>query len=125
MDKLIEGLIGSVFGIAIAVALAALYGAGWLVYKLFELAIIPLCGWLWGEAVEGGRCLLAWHRAVTWRRRVLRVHRETLAAIDDARHEQVALARLAAAALEQQQLTLTVGQTAAVRPAVRMVVRVE
>jgi hypothetical protein len=125
MDKLIEGLIGSVFGIAIAVGLAALYGAGWLIYKLFEYGIIPLGRWLWAEAIEGGRAFLAWHRAVTWRRRVLRIHREALAAIDEARREQVALARLAATALEQQQLALTAGRTAAVPPAVRMTVRVK
>ena len=55
---------------------------------------------------------------------MVRAHNEAIRAIDAARHEQVALTRAAIDAIERQQLLLTANQTAAVRPADRVAVRV-
>ncbi|NLX42475.1 MAG: hypothetical protein GXY79_03250 [Chloroflexi bacterium] len=102
MDDLIEGLIGTGIGVALVVAFGAIYAAGWLVYKLFEVILIPLCCELAEEADKGLKRLAAWHHRVTWRRRMVRAHNETIAAIDAVRSQQVALTRVRLEALERQ-----------------------
>jgi len=126
MDDLIEGLIGTGIGIALVVAFGAVYAVGWLIYKLFEVILIPLCCELVEEAGKGLKRLAAWHHDVTWRRRMVRAHNETIAAIDAVRSQQVALTRERLEALERQHelqqrpQTRTAAATAAVPSAVRV-----
>ena len=124
MDDFIGALVGSVLGIALLLALGGVIAVGWLIYKFCELVLPPLF-----EALEEGceaaeRRISAWWREVTWKRRVMRLQNETIAAIDASRREQVALTRAALETVERQHLALTAGRTTAVRSADRVAVRV-
>jgi hypothetical protein len=124
MDDLIDGLVGSVVGIVLALAIGAIFLVGWLLYKFCELVLPPLCEALAEGCAWAARRISAWWREITWRRRVLRAHREAIQAIEATRREQVALTRAALDALERQQVGLTAARTAAVRSADRSAVRV-
>ena len=102
MDDFIGALIGTGVGIALAVALGAALAAGWLLYKLFELVLIPFCAWLIDQVEEGCRRLGVWHHERTWRQRMQRIRNETEAAIDALCDEQVLLAQVQMEALERQ-----------------------
>jgi len=126
MDDLIEVLIGTGIGIVLVVAFGAVYAVGWLVYKLFEVLLIPLCCALVEEADKGLKSLAAWHHDVTWRRRMVRAHNETIRAIDAVRSQQVALTRVRLETLERQHVLQqqsqhrTADATATVPSAVRV-----
>jgi hypothetical protein len=128
MDDLIEALVGSVVGIVFALAIGAIFLAGWLIYKFCELVLPPLFEALAEGCAAAERRIAAWWRELTWKRRMVRAHNETIRAIDKVRQEQVGRARAAVAAVERQQLALTAGRTtggtAAVRSADRVAVRV-
>jgi hypothetical protein len=118
MDDLIEGLVGSVFGIVLLLALGAVFGAGWLLYKFCEVVLPPLFELLADLCTQGWRRLAAWYRAVTWKRRMVRAHDEAIREIAATRRQQVALCQAAVEALESMEMP-TASQTAAVRVAVR------
>ncbi len=122
MDDLIEGLIGTGVGLALIIAVAGLYAAGWLIYKLFEYVLIPLFQWLWEGAFEGWSELKAWYIEVTWRQRSDHMRREALATMDAIREQHVAEARAQLAALSRQNLPL-LDRTAERTPVVRTAVR--
>lgn len=102
MDDLIEALIGTGFGIALVVAFGALFAAGWLLYKFFEVVLIPFCAWLIDQVEEGCRRLGVWHHERTWRQRMQCTHDETITAIDALCEEQVLLAQQQMDVIEQQ-----------------------
>jgi uncharacterized membrane protein len=77
----------------LSLAAASAYAAGWLLYQLCAQVFIPLFAWLWREGEKAAERLHVWYREVTWRRRMLRMHNETLDAIDAVRERQVALLR--------------------------------
>jgi len=91
-----------------------------------EVLLIPMCCGLVEEADKGLKRLAAWHHDVTWRRRMVRAHNETISAIDAVRSQQVTLTRVRLEALErqhelqQQPQNRTAGGTAAVPSAVRV-----
>jgi hypothetical protein len=84
-------LIAIALVVFLSLAAASAYAAVWLLYQFCAQVIIPLLGWLWREGEQGAEGLYAWYREVTWRRRMLRMHNETLDAIDAVRERQVAL----------------------------------
>lgn len=55
MDDLIEGLAGSVVGIVLVLALGAVIGAGWLLYKFCEIVLPPLFELLAHLCTQGWR----------------------------------------------------------------------
>lgn len=122
MDDLIEALVGTVFGIVIVLAIGAVFGVGWLIYKFCELVLPPFFEWLEEACESGASRLEAWWREVTWKRRALRAQQETLREIDATRRETVARTYALVEALDREQIPTTAG-TAAVRVAVRSAVR--
>ena len=122
MDDLIEALVGTVFGIVIVVAVGAVIGAGWLLFKFCELVLPPLFEALGQGCDAAEKRIAAWWREVTWKRRTLRAHNETIRAIETTRREQVALTRALIEALEAQPIP-TATRTTAVRSAVRVAVQ--
>jgi hypothetical protein len=112
MDDFIATVAGIAVMLPLILALGGFVLAGFLVYKLFELALVPL-------AKELCKAAARWYHEVTWKQRVLRNQNEALQAIDAVRHEQVELFRVRVEALERQHEALTAGRTAAVRVAVR------
>ena len=71
----------------------SVYAAVWLLYQFCAQVVIPLLAWMWREAQKEAERLHSWYREITWRRRMLHMHNETLAAIDAVRERQVALVR--------------------------------
>lgn len=102
MDDIIGALISTGFGIALVVAFGALFATGWLLYKFFELIVLPFCAWLIDQVEEGFRRLEVWQHERTWRQRMQRIHDETVTAIDTLCEEQVLLAQQQMVVIEQQ-----------------------
>ena len=119
MESFIGGLISAVFWLA----LAAVVGAGWLVYKFCKYVLMPFLDWLFEACVEGGRKLAAWWREVTWERRMIKAHDEAVREIDAVRREHVAQTYALVEVLEEMEQVRTADETAAVRLAVRSAVR--
>jgi hypothetical protein len=119
MGELTVKLVEWALELAVLLALAVLCAAGWLLYKTVELVLIPLCTELLKQGKKAVRWLVAWYRELTWRRRMARVQKETIQAIDAVRRDRVAQARVAMEAIERQHLAVTASRTAAVREAVR------
>jgi len=122
MDDLIEGLVGSILGIALALTIGLVVGAGWLLFKFCEAVLPPLCEWLGSAIDRGWRRAYTWWRNVTWRWRAKRAHRKALHEIGAARDGAVAQARMLVAELDRLEMP-TADKTAAVRTAVRPAVR--
>ena len=106
MDDLIEAMVGTIFGIVLVVAVGAVIGAGWLLYKLCELVLPPLFEALDDACLAAEKRVRAWWREVTWRRRAIRAHNETIQQIESVRRENVETVRLIAAYLEHVELEL-------------------
>ena len=100
MDDLIEALVGTIFGLVLVVAIGAVIGAGWLLYKLCELALPPLFEALDDLCLAAERRVRRWWRDVTWRQRVVRAHNDTIQQIETVRRENVETVRLIAAYVE-------------------------
>jgi hypothetical protein len=120
MDDLIGAMVGSVVGIVLLVAVGAVIGAGWLLYKLCELVLPPLFEALDDACLAAEKRVRAWWREVTWRQRVVRAHNETIQQIEAVRCENVETVRLIAAYLEHVELELPqASESVAVPAAVR------
>jgi hypothetical protein len=100
MDDLIEAMVSTIFGIVLLLAIGAVIGAGWLLYKLCELALPPLFAALHDLCLAAEKRIRAWWREVTWRRRAIRAHNETIQQIEAVRRENVETVRLIAAYME-------------------------
>ena len=119
------------------VAFSLAIGFGWLVYKLCELVLIPLCS----ASLEGlvevcgtafellallcvafERWVRAWWRKVTARWRIRRIERQTLRAMDAAYREHTEGFEALVTALDETEHP-TADRTAGVRPGVRSAVR--
>jgi hypothetical protein len=96
MDDLIEAMVGTIFGIVFLLVI----GAGWLIYKLCELILPLLFAALHDLYLAAEKRIRAWWREVTWRRRVVRAHNETIRQIETVRRENVETVRLIATYLE-------------------------
>jgi hypothetical protein len=94
-------ILGLAVGLTVMLILGGLFLAGWLLYHLFVLVIIPLYVWLWQEEGRVPDLLSAWYREVTWQRRMTRIRDETLAAIDAVCQRHVAHVREMAEALDR------------------------
>lgn len=122
MDDFIGALVGTVFGIALLVAFGAVIAAGWLLFKFCELVMPPLFEAIGEGCDAAGRRIAAWWREVTWKRRTVRAHNETIRAIETTRREHVAMTRALIEAMETRP-TPTATRTTAVRSAVRVAVQ--
>ncbi len=124
MDKLIEGLVGSVIGIAILLVFGAVIGVGWLLYKFCQLVLPPILEELGKGCAALGRAIRDWWREVILERDLQRIERDAVQQIDTIREEHVERFRQFVAAIEEQE-RLTAEETAAVESAVRTAVSSE
>ena len=120
MDDFIVSVVGTIVGIVVLAAVGAVIGAGWLLYKLCELVLPPLFEALDDACLAAEKRVHAWWRDVTWRRRAIRAHNETIQHIESVRCENVETVRLIAAYLEHVELELPqASESVAVPAAVR------
>ena len=94
-------LITIILVVFLSLAAASAYAVGWLLYQLGVQVLIPLFAWLWREGEKDAERLYAWYREVTWQRRTMRIHDETLAAIDAVCQRHVARVRELAEELDR------------------------
>lgn len=105
------------------IALGLIYVAGWLIVKIFEYFLIPVCKWIGATVAEGYHGLTVWHHRVTWRQRMERDRERTIKQLDAVRRTHVVQARAETEAIERQRRLLeqvkvrTSDRTAAVPPA--------
>jgi hypothetical protein len=100
MDDLIGAMVSTIFGVVLFLTIGAVIGAGWLLYKLCELILPPLFAALEEACLAAEKRVRAWWREITWRRRVMRAHNETIRQIETVRRENVETVRLIATYLE-------------------------